>query len=379
MVRNDTFSYKKFFKRGLIVLLCLFIFVFQFFIIKKANVSCHAASTGMAVMEVSTKRVLYESNARERMPMASTTKAVTALVVLENALLDEVVTVPKQAVGVEGSSIYLREGEKLTVKELLYGLMLRSGNDAAVTLAIHVGGSVETFSDMMNEKAQELGLQNSNFTNPHGLHDDNHYTTAYDLALVSAYAMQNKDFAEIVCTKKYTINSPEGKRYLVNKNKILNSYNGATGIKTGFTKKAGRCLIASSKRENLEVIAVVLNCGPMFEECSRLMTKAHDEYKMVKLFEEGERVMQLKVTGGKDKFADAIIKEDIMLPLKKDGSDKFVFDINLPHSLKAPIKKDSDIGVIEISLNDCLHFSKNIYTIKDIEKKGVKDYLKEIF
>ncbi|HHU42877.1 MAG: D-alanyl-D-alanine carboxypeptidase family protein [Bacillota bacterium] len=374
-----SFSYKKLLKTITIFFLCLSIFALSIFTVKPDGVKTYAASTGMAVVEVTTKRTLFESNANQRMPMASTTKAMTALVVLENSELDEMVTVPRQAVGVEGSSIYLKEGEKLTVKELLYGLMLRSGNDAAVALALHVGGSLDGFANMMNEKAKQLGLKNTHFTNPHGLHDDNHYTTAYDLAICSAYAMQNKDFAEIVGAKSYTINSPQGKRYLVNKNKILTTYEGGTGVKIGFTKKAGRCLIASSEREGLKVVAVVLNCGPMFQECSRLMDKAHNEYKMVKVFEKGERLSKLLVDGGREKFVDAVINEDIMLPMKKDGSDKFSFKLILPDKLDAPIKKDMKVGEIEISLNDCLHFSQSIYTIKDINKKGVRDYLKEFF
>ena len=268
-------------------------------------------------MEVSTKRVLYGKNINQRLPMASTTKIMTGLAVLENSKLDEVVTIPRKAVGVEGSSIYLKEGEKLTVKELLYGLMLRSGNDAATALAIHTGKSVEGFVKMMNDKALSLGLKSTHFTNPHGLHNQNHFTSAYDLAYISATAMQNPVFAEIVGTKFITIGGMDGNRYLYNKNKLLKSYPGATGVKTGFTKKAGRCLVASSKRNGMEVIAVTLNSGPMFEECSRLMDKAHSEFEMANIAKSGQTLAEIQVLKGKKDKARLCVKEDIYVPVKK--------------------------------------------------------------
>jgi hypothetical protein len=161
---------------------------------------------------------------------------------------------------VEGSSIYLRQGEKLTIRQLLYGLMLRSGNDCAVALAVKIGGNVERFAEMMNELARKIGVEKTNFVNPHGLHDDNHYTTAFDLARISAYAMKNSVFREIVSTKNITISGVEGERVLVNKNKMLSTFAGGDGIKTGFTKRAGRCLVSSAIKNGMEVVSVVLNC-----------------------------------------------------------------------------------------------------------------------
>lgn len=311
--------------------------------------------------------------------MASTTKVMTALVAIENSNLNDVVTIPRQAVGIEGSSIYLREGEKLTVRELLYGLMLRSGNDAATALAIHIGGSMEGFIQMMNNKVKELELKNTNFTNPHGLHDDNHYTSGYDLAYISAVSMQNEEFSKIVGTKMITISGKDGNRYLYNKNKLLKNYNGGTGIKTGFTKKAGRCLVASSKRNDLEVVAVVLNCGPMFEECSRLMDNAHNQYEMVNICQAGKALGDIEIIKGKQTKVAFATKEDIFVPLKKDGSEQCVYNLVIPDSMNAPINKGKQVGELEISVNDCLLFSKNIYSIDNVEKKGVMDYLKDFF
>lgn len=234
------------------------------------------------VMEQSTHRVLFSKNPDARLPMASTTKVVTALTVINHADLDETVEIPSEACGVEGSSVYLRAGEHLTVRELLLGLMLRSGNDCAVALALHVGGTVEAFAEMMNETARENGCNDCNFTNPHGLHDEAHYTSARDLAVLTCVALNNKEFRDIVSTKTTRI-SNEGMEYdriLVNKNKLLKTYDGANGVKTGYTKKAGRCFVGSACKNGMEVVAVVLNCGPMFEETADMLDVAFENYRM---------------------------------------------------------------------------------------------------
>lgn len=241
----------------------------------KSEINTEAATgSSFICMRADTLRVFDAQNENMRLPMASTTKTMTALIAIENCLPDEIVTVPKAAVGIEGSSIYLREGEKLTVKELLYGLMLRSGNDAATALAIHIAGSVENFASVMNLRAESMGLSNTHFVNPHGLHDENHYTSAYDLCVIGCIAMQNPLFKEIVSTKFVTIGEGESRRFWSNKNKILSIYTGGNGIKTGFTKDAGRCLIASAERDGVTVVSVVLNRYDMFNDCMRLMDSA---------------------------------------------------------------------------------------------------------
>lgn len=243
------------------------------------------SARGAIVMERSTRRVLFEKNSDLCLPMASTTKIVTALTVLRNTELDEVVEIPKAACGIEGSSVYLREGEHLTVRELLYALMLRSGNDCATALALHVSGSIESFADLMNVTARDLGCKSSHFANPHGLHDDAHYTTAHDLAVITCAALENNDFQEIVATKVMRI-SNEGYEYdrvLVNKNKLLSRYDFADGVKTGFTKKAGRCFVGSATQDDMQVVVVVLNCGPMFEETENMLKVAFANYKLEKV------------------------------------------------------------------------------------------------
>ena len=208
------------------------------------------------VMDFESGRVLFEKNAYQKRPMASTTKVMTAIVALENGNLDDHVTVSRNAASIHGSLMHLGAGETLTLRELMYGLLLCSGNDAAIAIAEHIGGSVDGFLEMMNNKAKEIGAINTNFTSPHGLDGVGHYSTAYDMALITRYALKIPVFNEIVKTTSIQI----GNRYLHNTNEMLTSYQGADGVKTGYTGKAGRCLITSATRDGRRFISVVLFC-----------------------------------------------------------------------------------------------------------------------
>ncbi|MDE6302172.1 MAG: D-alanyl-D-alanine carboxypeptidase, partial [Clostridia bacterium] len=238
------------------------------------------SARGGVLIEQSTRRVLLDEDMHIKCYPASTTKVLTALVVLNNLPLDRVVKVPKAAEGVEGSSIYLRAGQKITVEDLLFGLMLRSGNDAAVALAIETAGSVENFALMMNETATMLGAHNSHFVNPHGLHDDNHYTTAYDLAMITASAYENEDFVRIVSSKKAKITVDGVATYIGNKNKLLTLYEGANGVKTGYTKRSGRCLVGGASRDGMQLITVVFNYNDMWNDTIRMLNYGFDNYEM---------------------------------------------------------------------------------------------------
>ncbi|MCI6854780.1 MAG: D-alanyl-D-alanine carboxypeptidase [Firmicutes bacterium] len=244
---------------------------------RSVNASVQAPSVsaeGAVLVDGSSGRVLYEKNSDKRLYPASTTKIMTALVTLET--LDELglgpdskVIVPVEAAGVEGSSLYLKAGEKLSLEELLYGLMLQSGNDSAEAIAVCVGGTRETFVEKMNLKAEQLGCSGTHFVNPSGLFDENHYTTAGDLAIIAAEAMEREDFREIVGAQKWA--SEETDRSFVNKNKTVFNYEGGNGVKIGFTKKSGRTLVASAEREGKELIAVVLRDGNWFNDAYALM------------------------------------------------------------------------------------------------------------
>ena len=240
----------------------------------------YTSAKAMCTMEVNSKRILYSKNMDEKMAMASTTKIMTAITAIENSNdLDKKFEISPKAVGISGTSLYLRKGEIFSLRELLYGLMLVSGNDASVAIGEKVAGSVQSFVELMNKTAEKIGAKNTHFDNTHGLDSKTHYTTAYDLALITSYAMQNEIFKEIVSTKNIKITNSDGKvRYLKNKNKLLTSLDGCNGVKTGFTDDAGRCYVGSCEREGMTIVCVVLNCGPMFEECGAFINKAFDEY-----------------------------------------------------------------------------------------------------
>ena len=316
------------------------------------------------VMELNSHRILYSNNENEKKYMASTTKILTAITIIENCNLQDIVTITNNCVGIEGSSIYLEVGEKLSVEHLLYGLMLRSGNDCAQTLALHCCGSVEKFADLMNETARKIGAFNSNFVNPHGLHDDNHYTTAYDLALISCYAMKNDNFRKIVSTKsiKIPFTTRNYDRHLLNKNKMLKEFDGSTGIKTGYTKRAGRCLVSSCLRNGMELICVVLNCPPMFERSKLLLTNAFSDYKPYKLIESDNIIGFCKIENTSEKIP-LCIKSDIILPLRKNELSQLKVVYDYTKIVSSNIEKDTEIGKVKIYCENNLIFEEKIYTI----------------
>ncbi|MBR3741245.1 MAG: D-alanyl-D-alanine carboxypeptidase [Clostridia bacterium] len=307
-----------------------------------------AAAQGEArseiLIEAKTGRVLYESNAHEALPMASTTKIMTALVALENGDLSDPVTAGKNAYGVPGTSIYLGLGEQLTLEQMLYGLMLASGNDAAVAIAEHIGGSIDGFCRMMTDRASEIGCENTMFTTPHGLPADGHHTTAWDLALITREAMQNPSFREIVSTQRASLPwaDHEYDRVLTNKNKLLSTYAGALGVKTGYTKAAGRCLVFAAERDGLELIGVVLNCPDWFDEAAALLDKGFDNWQMVTVLSAGETVREIPVAGGVRDTVRVVAQGDVSAPVPDTAWPDLLLD--LPSSLPAGVEKGQVIG-----------------------------------
>lgn len=333
------------------------------FLIGKTKITSAESLSSEIVMELNSHRVLYEKNSREKKYMASTTKILTAITIIENCNLDDVVTVTDKTVGVEGSSIYLEKGEKLSVRHLLYGLMLRSGNDCAETLAVYCSGNIEDFAKLMNKTAKKIGANESNFINPHGLHNDQHYTTAYDLALISCYAMQNEQFKEIVSTRQIRIpfTTREYDRILVNKNKMLTEFEGSTGIKTGYTKKAGRCLVSSCERNGMQLICVVLNCQPMFERSKTLLSHNFENYKLFNLLESDNIIDFIKIKGEED--CPLIIKNDIILPLSEVEKSKIEIVFDYPKQLNHRPSGNKEVGSVKIYCEKELLFIEKIYTI----------------
>lgn len=289
---------------------------------------------------------LWEKNAKERMGPASTTKLLTALVVAENCNPETKISIPREAIGIEGSSVYLREGEILSVEQLLYALLLASANDAATALALFCAGSVEAFCEKMNQKAAALRLTDSHFVNPHGLYDDAHYTTAHDLAIIAAAALKNPLIRQIVSTYKTTIplDGNTGTRVLVNHNKMLRLYDGAIGVKTGFTKKTGRTLISAAERDGLLLIAVTLNAPDDWNDHTRLLDYGFSHYACVTLFEAGEALSTLPVCGGTERAVSLCAEQSVSLVLPKaDTSRSYTIEAS-GHFLYAPITAGQRIG-----------------------------------
>jgi len=335
--------------RGWVTLLCCAIMAF-FAGEAQAEDGEHVESSARSaiLIERQTGRILLSHNPHEKLPMASTTKVMTALMTLEYGHLDEVVTVGRNAYGVPGTSIYLNLGEKITLRDLLYGLMLASGNDAAVAIAEHIGGSVEDFCRMMTERAAQLGCTDSVFLTPHGLPKDGHFTTAHDLALIAREAMSHELFREIVSTRRASI-PWEGRSYqriLNNKNRLLSDYEGATGIKTGYTKAAGRCLVFGAKRNGLEVIGVVLRCGDWFDEAARLMDMGFERYEWFTAFEEGENVRVLPVEEGTQETV-CILSGGILAAAVPKGVVP-VLEFDLPETVQAGQEQRSQIGEVRL-------------------------------
>ena len=340
----------------------------------------YTTAKGMAVLEMESGRVLFSKNMDTKLKMASTTKIVTALTVINNCEnLDEPFKINNKAVGIEGTSIYLKYNEVLTARELLYGLMLRSGNDASVALALHCADSIEEFADMMNETAKQCGALNSHFVNPHGLDADEHYTTAYDLALITTKALQNPTFKEIVSTKNIKISGGEqGTRYLVNKNRLLNSLDGCIGVKTGFTSGAGRCLVSAVERDGMTVVAVVLNCGPMFEESTDLLNLAFTKYKNVELLKSYNYICNIPVIDGEKNKVRVYNPKGFSYPLTIEEQSKVSIDYDLPNQLKAPIKAESKVGTAKVYFDDKLLFETDILAMENIESDAIINKIKDI-
>lgn len=315
------------------------------------------------VIDANTQRVLYEKNADATALIASTTKIMTALVVCEQCNVLDRVKIPPEAVGIEGSSMYLKEGEILTVQELLYGLMLQSGNDAAVALAIYCGGTVEGFVSLMNDKAASLGLKNTKFENPNGLDGVQHYSTARDLAVLAAYAMSNPIFSQVVSTKSVRV----GERTLTNHNKLLWRIDGAEGVKTGYTKAAGRTLVSSTVRDNRRLIVVTLNAPDDWNDHKQLTESGFQNFTVKQIIRKGDCVGTVEVAGGRTKTVELIAAEDFSYALQ-NGEQVEILP-QPPGFVYAPVSRGQDAGVIYICIGENAIGTVPVVYGKTIERK----------
>ena len=294
------------------------------------------------VLDAVSGRVLFERNPDQRSLIASTTKIMTALVVCEQCNVLDRMRIPKEAVGIEGSSMYLREGEILTLQELLYGLMLSSGNDAAVALAIYCGGTVEGFAQRMNDKAHVLGMRDTHFENPNGLDSPGHYSSARDLAVLAAYAMENPIFRQTVSTKSVKV----GQRYLTNHNKLLWRLEGADGVKTGYTRAAGRILVSSATREGRRIIAVTLNAPDDWNDHKALLEEGFSRFATRRIVTAGEQVGTLEVLGGESRRIAVLAAEDFDYPLAPEERPQLA--LPGPGFVYAPAVEGEDGGKVYV-------------------------------
>lgn len=334
------------------------------------------------------KSMIIGKNEDVKSAMASTTKIMTTIVILEKADLNEKVTVSAKAGGTGGSRLGLKRGDKTSVRDLLYGLMLRSGNDAAVALAEHVGGSVKEFAELMNEKAAELGLTNTHFVTPHGLDDPNHYTTALELAKLTDYAMDNETFARIVGTKSTTIYINNQPRQINNTNELLGVLNGVVGVKTGFTNNAGRCLVTEIKRNNMDVITIVLGADTKKDRTKdsvNLIEYTFSKYKMYNLEEQiieefnkwkninEKRILIIKGKQSNPKLALGTI-EKATIPICDD--DKIEYSINALTEVGAPLEQWNVMGTLTVKLNGEILENIDIVNVNEVQKRDWKDYFR---
>ena len=366
----------------------LFVFIFLLFVelysfsvcVAIEPIQLIAPAKAMVVLEGNTGSVLYEFNKDVKLPMASVTKITTAILAIEMCDdLNKKIVVSDKAVGIEGTSIYLCNNEEISLRDLLFGLILASGNDCSVAIAEHFGG-YDNFINKMNEFVSRIGAKNTHYVNPHGLDAEGHYTTAYDLALITSYALKNDVFRDISSTKYATIaeTNMHEKRYLKNKNKLLFSDENCIGVKTGFTDNAGRCLVNAHEEQDMQIISVVLNCGPMFEECDRLTKKALDEFEMVEFVKPYNYITDVVVESGEVNNVGVANVRGFRIPVLKEEKDLYNVVYDFPNSIDAPVKINSVVGKILVYKSDQLIFEENIYAIEETRNIDLKYLLNNI-
>ena len=355
--------------------------------------SLNLNSRSCIVLDRLTKTILYGKNEYNKVKMASTTKIMTGILVIENCNLNKTIEVSKKAAGTGGSRLGLKVGDKITVRDLLYGLLLRSGNDAAVALAEETSGSIQSFSNLMNKKAQELGLTNTHFESPHGLDSDNHYTTAYELALLSDYALKNNTFLNVVGTKNYTITINGYPKNLSNTNELLGNLNGVYGIKTGFTNGANRCLVTACKRDNMDIICVVLGADTKTfrtTDSIKLIEYTFKNYKYVNIDEQinkdflnwkNENLNYFNIIKGCNsnlqiKYSNL---NSPIIPIKNDDISSIKISIKIDKNLIAPIYENDVIGGIDVYCNSNSILHCDVLASNTIKKKEFFDYFSFFF
>ena len=324
-------------------------------------------------------RILYDKNATEKRKMASLTKMMTAILLVENCKLNEEITIPKEAAYIGGSEAGIKANDIVTAENLLYGLLLPSGNDCAVAIAYHVGGSISGFADLMNKRVQELGISDTHFENPHGLDSDEHYTSAYSLALITRYALNYNKISEVVSTKQKLVNLGSFSKTLSNTNSLLRTYSKATGAKTGFTNGANRCLIASAIEDEFEIIAVVLGSDTSdirFKETVAILEETFKTYKLYDISSFLNVYIDIPVIKGTKSRYIKTYSEIKKVGLTQEEYDNILVSQNFITSIEAPMERGTYLGTYKVSLEDEILYQKDFYLEYDLIKKTPIDYFK---
>ena len=373
-------------------LLIIFIFGFENTFASQEN-KLNLNARSCIILDRTSKKILYGKNEYNKVKMASTTKIMTATIILENCDLSQTVTISKKAAGTGGSRLGLKANDKITTRDLLYGLLLVSGNDAAVALAEACSGSVADFANLMNKKAKELGLNNTHFETPHGLDSDNHYTTAYELSILTDYALKNSTFLNIVGTKNYTITINGYPKNLTNTNELLGSLSGVYGVKTGFTNGANRCLVTSCKRGDMDIICVVLGCDTKnfrSSDSTKLINYAFEKFEYVNIQDLVNKEFNkwkeanpnyFSIEKGITSNLEINISEmsSPIIPIKKDDIASLKVEFSISKELSAPIYKNTNIGKFIVYTSSETILEGNIISCQDINKKDIFFYLKDFF
>ncbi len=343
---------------------------------------------GAVLMDFKTGRVLWQKNMDEELPMASTTKIMTAILALESGKLEDVTVASSRAASAPQVKMGIKKGEKHRLYDLLYPLMLMSANDAAIVIAEHIGGSVEGFAEMMNEKAKEIGALNTEFVTPNGLDEGNHHSTAYDMALIARYALNNSDFVDIINTPEITIplkNSDEKSYTFNNKNRLLKEYEGAIGVKTGFTGKAGNCFVGAAERNGMELISVVLASGwgnagkeRKWSDTKNILDYGFENYKITKIIGEGTNTGKVTVLKSKEGFVNTEIAESGFACVTEEELTGIKTVVNLKKSVEAPVKINDVLGTASVyTQNGELLFETDIMASENIERHDLNSCIKK--
>jgi len=319
------------------------------------------ASKSSIVIDSYTKYVLVENNAHERLPIASTTKIMTALLAIELGDLSSIVTIDSESVGIEGSSMFLLLGDEIMLGDLIAATMFVSANDGSVAIAKHVSGSVEAFIAEMNNRAEKIGCKNTNFANPHGLPNDNHYSSAYDLALIASEAIKNDTFMSICSQPNYPVVINGNLRNYRNRNQFLSLYSQAVGIKTGYTQAAGKCFVSAAIHDGMILCGVVLNSADMYIESREMLEEVFKDYTQVCLASAGDYIASIPVEGAKKNYK-VVLDKDIKIPARRDSIQDITLSFMLKDKLESPVGYAEKIGFYEVSINGVPSFREELYS-----------------